>query len=205
MSWIAFKKEFLEQACFSVHQAYAWQSGFDRNNLARWVKKGYLEKLRRGWYAFSDYKGNADIALYFAGRIYKPSYISLHSALSFYGVIPESVVQITSVTALKTVAYSNSFGEFSYKSLKPELIFGYYPRELADGRRSAFATCEKALLDLLYLYPFYDNVQEIEGLRLDRELLAETIDRSELYSISERFHCYALSKRLDLMCKVYEI
>ncbi|MCD7850081.1 MAG: hypothetical protein LUH63_10310, partial [Parabacteroides sp.] len=58
---------------------------FDRNSLTRWVKKGYLIRLRQGYFAFSEYKSKPDYFLYFANRIYRPSYISLHTALSFYG------------------------------------------------------------------------------------------------------------------------
>ena len=40
------------------------------------------------------------------------------------GVVPESVVQFTSVTSLKTASFKNDFGEFSYRSVKPQLMFG---------------------------------------------------------------------------------
>jgi predicted transcriptional regulator of viral defense system len=86
-----------DQACFSIDQVYAWQPGFDRNNLSRWIKKGFLIRLRQGWFTFSEYKSNPDFALYFANRIYRPSYISLHTALAFYGLIPKAVTQVTSV------------------------------------------------------------------------------------------------------------
>ena len=92
MNWIEFKHKMFDLVCFSIHQVYAWRPGFDRNNLVRWTKKGYLVHLRRGWYAFPEYKDKPEFAEYIAGRIYSPSYISLHSALAFYGLIPESVV-----------------------------------------------------------------------------------------------------------------
>ena len=47
--------------------------------------------MRQGYYAFSEYKTSADIILYFANKIYQPSYIGLYTALSFYGIIPETV------------------------------------------------------------------------------------------------------------------
>jgi predicted transcriptional regulator of viral defense system len=189
--------------CFSVHQVYAWQPGFDRNNFIRWTRKGYLVRLRQGLYAFSEYRGKPDIAAYFAGRIYNPSYISLHSALSVYGLIPESVVQITSVTSLKTAMFRNGFGEYSYKSVRDDLMFGYVPRPLADGRTTAYATREKALLDLLYLYPFYNKELELTELRLDEDVLHKELNRAELESLAARFHSAALEKRMRLLFKVY--
>ena len=113
---------------------------------------------------------STEFALHFANVIYKPSYISLHTALSFYGIIPEAVPQITSVTTLKTIRFSNDFGEYSYKNIKPEMMFGYDLMEMEGGRRIMFATPEKALADMLYLYPFYDTEREIEELRLDEIL-----------------------------------
>lgn len=205
MNWIEFRNKMFELGCFSIHQVYAWQPGFDRNNFARWIRKGYLVRLRQGLYAFPEYKEKPDIATYFAGRIYAPSYISLHSALSFYGLIPESVVQITSVTSLKTAVFRNSFGEYSYKSVRNDLMFGYVPHTIADGRTIPYATREKALLDLLYLYPFYNTEEELANLRLDGDLLHDELNRDEWKSFLVRFHSGALEKRAQLLFKVYAL
>jgi predicted transcriptional regulator of viral defense system len=203
MNWIEFKDKMFDLGCFSIHQVYAWQPGFDRNNLLRWTKKGYLVHLRRGWYAFPEYKNKPDFPEYIAGRIYNPSYISLHSALAFYGLIPESVVQITSVTSLKTASFANEFGEYSYKSVKSDLMFGYFRRPIADGRTTPYATREKALLDLLYLYPFYNTESELLELRLNRDILRENWDRGAWLSMGKRFQCKRLEKRMRLLEKVY--
>ena len=192
-----------ELGCFSIHQVYAWQPGFDHNNFVRWTRKGYLARLRQGIYAFPEYRGKPDMAEYFAGKIYNPSYISLHAALAFYGMIPESVVQITSVTSLKTAVFKNSFGEYSYKSVRKDLMFGYFMRQIGAGRAMAYATREKALLDLLYLYPFCNTEQALADLRLDGEVLQEDLNRAEWELLAARFHCAALEKRMRLLSKVY--
>jgi predicted transcriptional regulator of viral defense system len=123
MNWIEFKSRMFEFGCFSIQHVYAWDSGFDRNNFSRWLKRGYLVRLRQGLYTFPEYKSKPDMAVYFAGRIYSPSYVSLHSALASYGLIPEAVVQITSVTSLKTARFKNDFGEYSYQSVREDLMF----------------------------------------------------------------------------------
>jgi predicted transcriptional regulator of viral defense system len=205
MNWIEFKNKMFDLGCFSIHQVYAWRPGFDRNNLVRWTKKGYLVHLRRGWYAFPEYKDTPDLAEYIAGKIYTPSYISLHSALALYGLIPESVVQITSVTSLKTASFTNAFGEYSYKSVKSDLMFGYFRRPIADGRTTPYATREKALLDMLYLYPFYSTESELLELRLDGDILSEDLDRSTWLSMGKRFQCASLEKRMRLLEKVYNL
>ncbi len=203
MNWIEFRKKMFELACFSTNQVYAWQPGFDRNNFVNWTRKGYLVRLRQGVYAFPEYMSEPGMAAYFAGRIYNPSYISLHSALSFYGLIPESVVQITSVTSLKTASFKNPFGEYSYKSVRKDLMFGYLPLPLTDGRTMLYATREKALLDLLYLYPFYKTESELTDLRLDEDILHDDFDLTKWESLGARFNCKALEKRMQLFRKVY--
>jgi predicted transcriptional regulator of viral defense system len=205
MNWNTFRKQMSGLACFNTHQVFAWQPGFDRNNFYRWTKAGYLVRLRQGLYTFPEYKEKPGMATFFAGRIYSPSYVSLHTALSFYGLIPEAVVQITSVTALKTMSFKNDFGDYTYQSVRDDLMFGYEPRPLAEGYSMAYATREKALLDLLYLYPFYNTAAEMENLRLDSECLHEDIQTAQLETFLERFKSIALEKRVRLLRKVYEL
>lgn len=205
MSFLEFKDKMFDLACFNIYQIFAWKPDFDRNNLTRWMKKGYLVRLRQGYYTFPEYKGQPDYSLYFANRIYKPSYISLHTALSFYGMIPEAVVQITSVTSLKTISFANDFGEYSYKTVKENLMFGYDLKPMLDGRTIQFAKPEKALLDLLYLYPFYDNEQEMEELRLDEDYLHDDLNTKLLVEYTEKFQNKALDQRLKLLFKTYNL
>lgn len=203
MNFIEFRRKMFDLACFNINQVYAWQPGFNRNNLVRWTNRGLIIRLKQGYYTFPEYKGKADYPFYFANRIYRPSYISLHTALSFYGMIPEAVVQITSVTSLKTASFSNAFGEFSYQSEKEELMFGYDLKPMEDGRTLMFARPEKALLDLLYLYPFYDSTQELEELRLDESYLNEDLSRDILQEYTSRFENKALEQRVQRLIITY--
>ena len=203
MTFLEFKNKMFDLACFNIYQIYVWQPDFDRNNLTRWTKKGYLVRLRQGYFAFSEYKNKPDYSLYFANRIYRPSYISLHTALAFYGIIPEAVVQISSVTSLKTASFANDFGEYSYNNVKENLMFGYGLKPMADNRTIQFAVPEKALLDLLYLYPFYNNEQELEELRLDEDYLQDDLNKDLLMDYCAKFQNKALDGRIRLLFKTY--
>lgn len=205
MTYLEFREKLFELGCFSIQQVYAWQPDFDRNNLTRWVKRGLLIRLRQEYFAFPEYLRRPDFAQYIANRIYRPSYISLHTALSFYGMIPEAVVQITSVTSLKTATFKNPFGEYSYKNIKPDLMFGYEPRPLVDGKTLLFATPEKALLDLLYLYPFYNDAGELEQLRLDEDYMQEDLNRKRLDEYRIRFGSKALDRRVASLLRIYDL
>ncbi|MDR1780132.1 MAG: hypothetical protein LBR50_05305 [Tannerella sp.] len=205
MNFIDFKSKMAELVCFNLNQVYAVQPDFDRYNLVRWKKKGYLIGLRSGYYTFSDFLGKPDYAYYFANRIYQPSYVSLHTALAFYGVIPEAVVQITSVCSLKTAFFSNAFGEFSYKKIKSNLMFGYDLKPTGKRHNLLFATPEKAILDLLYLYPFYNNEQEIRELRFDESYMQDELNRELFGEFLQKFENKALENRVKLLKNIYEI
>ncbi|MDR0769347.1 MAG: hypothetical protein LBE71_05535 [Dysgonamonadaceae bacterium] len=205
MTFLEFKEQLFDLAYFNIYQVYAWQPDFDRNVLTRWIKKGYLIRLRQGYFTFSEYKRKPDYPLYFANKIYRPSYISLHTALAFYGMIPEMIVQITSVTTLKTAFFNNGIGEYSYHSIKENLMFGYELKPMADNRIIQFATPEKALLDLLYLYPFYNNEQELEELRLDENYLHDDLNKDLLMDYCAKFQSKALDNRVKLLLKTYDL
>ena len=205
MNYLEFRSKLFSLACFSIDQVYAWQPGFDRNNLSRWAKTGLLIRLRQGYFAFPEYKGKQDFALFFANRIYRPSYISLHTALSFYGMIPEAVVQISSVSALKTASFTNPFGEYTYQSVKPFLMFGYGLKSFSDGMALQMACPEKALLDLLYLYPAYNTYRDMEDLRLDEDYLHDDLNKELLLKYCAQFKSKALEKRVQRMITIYEL
>jgi predicted transcriptional regulator of viral defense system len=189
--------------CFSNDQIFAWQPDFDRNNLTRWIKKGLLIRLRQGYFTFPEYRGKHDYAYYIANQIYRPSYISLHTALSFYGLIPEAVVLVTSITSLKTATFINFFGEFNYKTIKKDLMFGYEPKLLDDGKMFRIATPEKALSDLLYLYPEYCTTQDLKDLRLDEDFLHNNLKKDLLKDYVSRFKSKTLENRINKLFTYY--
>jgi predicted transcriptional regulator of viral defense system len=205
MNYLEFKNRMFDLGCFNTQQVYTWKPDFDRNNFGRWVNKGLLIRLRQGYYTFPEYVNKPDFTLLFANRIYRPSYISLHTALAFYGIIPEAVVQITSVTSLKTINFKNEIGEYQYKSVKKELMFGYDIKPLASGHSLYIARPEKALLDLLYLNPFYNADQDLEDLRLDLDFLLDELDVQRLDDYLLQFESKALQKRVKRLKNIYEL
>ncbi len=205
MNFIEFRTRMFPLACFNVNQVYVWQPDFSRNNLVRWTSQGLLVRLRQGYYTFREYLSTADYSFYFANRIYRPSYVSLHSALAFYGIIPEAVTQITSVSSLKTASFSTPAGIFTYRSVREDLMFGYLTRPISDSHNVLFATPEKAILDLLYLYPFYNNSGEMTELRFDDYFMSEELDKDMLLEYSSRIKNKALDRRIKLLLTSYAL
>lgn len=205
MDFLTFRERMYPMGCFNINQVLLWEKDFDRNNLTRWCRKGLLVKLRNQYYAFSEYRQMPEFSRYVANRMYAPSYISLHSALSFYGMIPEEVVQLTSVTTLKTAKFENAFGTFHYQNVKTPLFFGYEMRTMQNGRGLMFATPEKALLDLLYLNPYYKSEQDMEELRLDEDYMQNDFNTSLMEEYLTKIGSKTLDKRMRTLLKVYEL
>jgi len=203
MTYLEFHKQWHEFGCFNINQIYSWCPDFNRFNLNYWIKKGLVVKLRKEWYAFTDFISVPDFSEYIANRIYRPSYISLQYALSHYGMIPEAVMQLTSVTTLKTEGFKNPFGEFSYQSVKPELFIGYKPLAMADGRCILFATPEKALFDFLYLNPYYNTEDEMRELRLDEDYMNEDFNYDSFFVFCSQTKNKKFQQRITTLLNIY--
>ncbi|MBQ9467354.1 MAG: type IV toxin-antitoxin system AbiEi family antitoxin domain-containing protein [Muribaculaceae bacterium] len=205
MNYIKFHSTFSHLGCFDVNQVRVVEASFDTTALARWEDKGYIVKLRNGVYAFADWASGVDTMFIAGNIIYRPSYVSLYSALSHYGMIPEFVPQITSITTLKTATFTNAMGTFAYRHVKNELFFGYYPAKTNRERQMLIATPEKALLDLLYLTPGLRTVDDALNLRLDDYYMSEAFDIEAADGLLQRFASKSLNKRFSLLLKAYNL
>jgi len=205
IAFVDFKEFFISLGCFSIHQVKVWNEKFDRNNLRRWEKQGKLIRLRQGFYTFPTVTEHGDAPFYFANKIYAPSYISLESALSFHGIIPEGVIQITSVTARKTKIFQNNLGSYIYRSIKPDLMFGYTIQQSTLSHRWSImmASPEKALLDYLYLNPHYDSKQDMLELRFDSDFMHAELNIEVLDEYLEKFQSKILEVRVRRLKEVY--
>jgi predicted transcriptional regulator of viral defense system len=117
------------------------------------------------------------------------SYISLQSALAFYGMIPEHVPVTTSVTTSRPAHWETSLGIFDFRRIQVEFFEGYRLVDVSEKQRAFVATPEKALLDLVYLEPGGDTLDYLSELRLSNlnrldwqllERLARNIEKPKL-------------------------
>lgn len=115
--------------------------------LHRYKKQGFILQVKRGLYAFPDV---LPPDLYIANKLYSPSYISLEFALSYYGIIPETVYEITSVTAKATRRFETLGKIFSFRKIKKGAYTGY-GIEKQGGLSFYIADAEKAFVDANYL------------------------------------------------------
>jgi predicted transcriptional regulator of viral defense system len=208
--WIEFQNKMSPFRVFSTKDVAKQFPGMNPMNLVRWQRKGYILKLRNGWYAFQDTESHENIEWLAANLIYAPSYISLQTALSWYNLIPEMITMTTSVTSRKTNQFITSLGRFDYHRIKPELYGFGYTLEDADpdqgrfknGRKIMVASPQKAILDFFYINSFYDSEKEMEGLRLNENELAKALNE-DFFRFLERYKNNALERRINLMIKTY--
>ena len=118
--------------------------------LSQMEKSGEVIRLKRGLYVIDGsilgYPPSAPIC---SNHIYGPSYLSRHWALSYYGLIPERVYELTAVCFKRTRTFENKLGRFSYRQVPED----YYPigikTEKYDGMTFMVASPEKALCDMI--------------------------------------------------------
>lgn len=152
--------------------------------LSRWLKAGRLLQLRRGVYALAPpFQKIKPHPFVIANHLRRGSYVSLQSALAYYGLIPEGVPTTTSVTTRRPYCWETPLGVYEFRRLKAELFFGYRLIEVSSGQHAFVATPEKALLDLAYLFPDGDSPTYLQELRLQN---LERLDLDALRRMAER-------------------
>ncbi len=133
-------QEFLRATGFSPASA--------KQLLIRYVQKGLVLRLKenRGLYGLKD---NPPHPWHLANRLLQPSYISLETALAYYGIIPETVYAVTSVTSKVTRRFEALNLTFLFHKIKREAYTGYRPLEV-QGETVLVAEPAKAMADYLY-------------------------------------------------------
>lgn len=134
--------------------------------LSRWKKSGLVAPLRRGLYELSYPSRQVLPDYYLANRIYGPSYVSLETALSHYGLIPEVSLAVTSVTPKATRRFKAGHGLFTYRSVQPRAFCGI-TIENHQGYDILIAEPEKALADFMYFKMRKVSGREGQDFRLD--------------------------------------
>lgn len=176
MNYLEFRHKMEEFPLFSTKDLkLIFGAEFDRgflNNLENWQKKGHIVKLRRGFYVLGHLQ-YATSPMVLASKMYAPSYVSLETALAYYGIIPEAVFTTTSVTSRETKEFGNNFGKFTFRKIKKEAFGGYETVKSKEFNISyKLALPEKALVDFFYL---------------NRDILGGTREQFDGYRFSEEF------------------
>jgi predicted transcriptional regulator of viral defense system len=196
MKFRVFENHMKDLPAFNLNDVRKLDPGFHRQQLSYWLSRDWIQSLPGGYYMLADQKVDERYLFALANLIYQPSYISLESALAYYGVVPESVLGVTSVSSRKTIRYQSRWGEFRYRSVKPLYMFGYLVHESDQKRKYKMARLEKAVLDYLYLNPDIHAGADFDGLRWNQTALQQLDDNPLFRKYLSIFENKALEDRV---------
>lgn len=107
-------------------------------------------RLKKGLYVCnSDITGKALSTELMANHLYAPSYVSMSSALRYYGLIPEAVYTKQSMTLKHSRDFDTPLGRFEYTHISKKAFPIGLTSVKADDYAFVMATPEKALCDLI--------------------------------------------------------
>jgi hypothetical protein len=150
------------------------------DKIVELVNQGYLLQIRKGLYMVSSMIGNSmPEPFLIANHLYGPSYISQDSALFHWGLIPERVYEITSVTTKLSKRIFTQNISFSFTHLpKTYYAIGIQSLALTQNQTVLIASPEKCLCDKIILTANVNlrSVKQamlflLEDLRIDKDNL----------------------------------
>ncbi|HWR02176.1 MAG TPA: hypothetical protein VN371_09970 [Chlorobaculum sp.] len=143
------------------------------DKIVRMIDDGLLQPIRKGLYTVSPEITGIPLSLpLVANLLYGPSYVSMDYALSHYGIIPERVIEVTSMTTKRGKVYNLPVGRYSYTHSQLELYsVGIIRIENVDRTGYLMASPEKALCDKLI---FTRNLN-VQSERVLQELLFDDL------------------------------
>lgn len=157
-------------------------------------------RVKRGLYCLAPPHQRQTLNLYqLAQNIYGPSYVSMESALSYHGWIPEAVHSVTMACIRKSKDFVTPLGAFNFKRIPVRVFYSAVDR-VSSGNGDAFLMAKplKALADYVYAHKQdwkgLDPV--INSLRIEPDSF-EGISKEELDSLHETYQ----SKRVQRFIK----
>jgi len=170
-------------------------------------KDGLLQTLKRGLYLHkSPFINTITSKEIIANTLLSPSYISFDYALYFYGLIPESVYDVTSATTKRSKNFTTDVGTFSFRQVKKELYPIGLKIESAKNGNFIIASKEKALSDKIY----YTKDIQITSKKAMKEFLEVDlrVDFDELEDcnrdVFKKYYEISKSKKIKFLLQVIE-
>lgn len=197
MNYTLFYKTLSKFWIFSISDIDIYFPNFDKRRLSERKKKWYIANIIKWRYFFVDKKSEI-VAFLIANKINNPSYISCESAMKYHNLIPEWIYTNTSITTNKTTNYQTPIWNFKYYKIKSMLFFGYDLIKIWNTI-CKIANKEKAVLDFLYLKPWYNTKSKIAELRIDSFEFLDGFDENRRNQYLQQFNQKQLTKRANIL------
>ncbi|MBQ8956949.1 MAG: hypothetical protein IJ057_00370 [Bacteroidales bacterium] len=140
-------------------------------------KAGEIIRLKRNLYVVNAELSGKPISIPLcANHIYGPSYVSSRWALQWYGLIPERIYRVDSMTTKHSRCFETPLGVFDFHQITPD-YHSVGVNVVQDGDVSyLMASPEKALCDMILLDMYVPNRSVVrleqylrEDVRLDMD------------------------------------
>ena len=170
-----------------------------------WLEKqGYIIRLKRGLYVLNpEHSGKPLSSELIANHLYSPSYISMATALRYYGLIPEAVYMHQSMTIKHSRSFQTPIGNFDYRHMAKEPFAVGVRSVQREGYAFLMASPEKALCDLIANTP-KTNLRYLKDVEIYLEQDIR-MDMEEFYkldgSVFENY-MYANGKKADSVAAI---
>jgi hypothetical protein len=165
----------------SVLKALLNDLKYPKNKISDLEKKGELIRLKKDLYVKKDQNISKELI---ANHLYGVSYVSLETALAFYGMIPERVYAVRSMTTKRAKTFTTPLGNFEYKTISEDYFSIGLRQEIVENEYAfLIATPTKAICDMIVATPNL-RLQSVvavqnyltENLRIDFDVL-KTLDK----------------------------
>jgi len=144
-------------------------SGFQspKDKITILEKNGSIIRLKKGLFVVSPETSHQTISRELvANHLYGPSYISLESALSFYGLIPEKVFAIRSVTTKRAKQFATALGNFEYLTIPQDYYSIGIRQEIVNNEYAyLIASPEKAICDMIWSVRNF-RIQSVKAMKI---------------------------------------
>lgn len=166
--------------------------------LHNWTRTGKLTRIKKGLYCLADIDVSDNY--FFAAFIYSPSYISLESALNYYGIIPDIPQEVVSVTTNNTQEFNTVKGVYLFRRISNRLFYGF--KKVQKGPLFyLIAEREKAVLDYLYYKSRGIYTKNLDEIRFTFD---DSFDWNKFIEYSKDFNLPATKRIIEKFIKMYE-
>jgi predicted transcriptional regulator of viral defense system len=183
-----------------------------RDKISDLLQKGQIIRVKKGLYIFGEgFRNKPYSREILANLIYGPSYVSLDFALQHYGLIPERVEVVTSVSIGRSRRFLTPVGLFTYRMIPLKAYRNGMDRvDIGDGRAFLMATPEKALADKLYdargtgIKTQKELTEYLEeSLRVDPEALGE-LGPNNLDEVARGYRSHKIRLLRNLVSRIHQ-
>jgi hypothetical protein len=183
-----------------------------RDVVSSLLKKGHIIRVRKGLYFLGSLWQKQQVSPeMLANLVYGPSAISLDYALAWYGLIPERVDTLTSITTGRSRIFDTPAGRFSYTCMSEKRFTTGLTLQESPSGNWLIAEPLKALADKIWTdkrfrptSPASYTVYIFEDLRIEEATLNGLYTTEKVQTLSDAYASRKIDWLTEFLQKKFE-